>query len=360
MAAHEPSSTAPSATGEQPAAKRMKTHLRRVAHGDGSTPIAERILSSNRFAQGVPADDKTCMSMIEFLTMGAARNSNTRDSFLRSEHAGRTVVAGENCHVVDFSGDYFAALSRGNDHLHARFFAKMGQGERLVGELHTASTCDGIRELLGSTAQMVRTLSTDGLCASCPRPEKAFCRVPREARCARCSLVRFLQCDDAKLTDATCSALYSTLVSMHSEEMPYAEDYDDAAEPSPLAGVSRPMCVEQIHCLTVAVAACADVTIEFTTDAGETAFVAQFIGWCLDEDQEYEPFGFTIEGEHSRPGTTQGLRELLVVVRAFARDFRRRGFCPKRCGYDSLPRLLTAEFCARCCLEAAVCGRLPA
>ena len=94
------------------------------------------------------------------------------------------------------------------------------------------------------------------------------------------------------------------------------------------------------------------VVIEFSTDSGEAKFVAQFDGWLPEYDKLF------LDAIQSGPGTVQGLRDVLSIVQTYARDFRRRGLCPG-CE-ESQPRLLTAEYCAGCCLEAAVCGRLPA
>ena len=84
---------------------------------------------------------------------------------------------------------------------------------------------------------------------------------------------------------------------------------------------------------------------------GETCRVsAKFDGRFDDDrrvDDEYPDFR---QGRHERPATTEGLRELLMLVRNLARDLRERGPCPSCGGRDI--QLLRADFCAACCLDA--------
>ena len=53
------------------------------------------------------------------------------------------------------------------------------------------------------------------------------------------------------------------------------------------------------------------------------------------------------------PVTCDGLRELLAWVKVAAKDLQLRGPCPKCPRHPSL-RIPTADYCARCCLQAAI------
>ena len=341
---------------EQPTAERSRVAsnvahgclIKSIVEGSSGSLVARRVLDFNSFLPGVPADDATCQALIELLVERERERNACQYSY---------EFVGECPHSLVLSN-----RTQGLHHMHqgapvlrAVFWLK--QTDRFLTHISAPSSPDGLREVLGSAVRLSKRLCDQGLCASCPRQTRALCPIPGLDCCARCCLVSFLQDDSSgRLDDAKLKEINLMLEHLTDRE---SDHYADTLKFHPFENEVDvgydPTCDDRI-CIGVGKLTFAEISLDWVMDGGPNpvrkyCFRVYFQGTFGSQAQDDDDYPEFRHGVHQRPATIEGLHDLLTLVRDLARDLRKRGRCP---GCKSELRLLTADFCAPCCLDAIV------
>ena len=156
--------------------------------------VTQMISSFNDFAPGVPADDATCLHIIEVLKNlddGEMQGESPYESFSLHTWGGGSCGGGIPFSVND---DTFVVFDMGFDEgeeypdnrtLQACFRFKADSSMPFIKQ-DKPVTPDGLRDLIAWAKTVAKDVKERGLCPNCPG--KATIRLPTAEYCAQCSL----------------------------------------------------------------------------------------------------------------------------------------------------------------------------